>query len=160
MSNITFIKKHEFGSDPFSRRKRIRKSVHSSEGSRSLNRRIELKFGGVIDMGIPQQMNGWIFQRTSELGSGDHALNSSRFPSRFDRVPVYRRLPEIPPSELDEIWHGCCTLNSTQFHRRNRQSDARGGGGSGYKFAIRKKLHGRPRAMLTLSPRASWMIFP
>ena len=48
-------------------------------------------------------MNGWIFQRTSELGSGGHALNSSRFPSRFDRAPVYRGLPEIPPSELDEI---------------------------------------------------------
>ena len=46
-------------------------------------------------MGIPQQMSGWIFQRTSKLGSGDHALNSSRFPSRFDRAPVYRRLPEI-----------------------------------------------------------------
>ena len=106
LSNITFIKKHEFGSDPYSRRKQIRKLVHSSEGSRSLNRRIELKFGGVVDMGIPQQMNGWIFQRTSELGSGDHTLNSSRFPSRFDRAPVYHRLPEIPPSELDEILHG------------------------------------------------------
>jgi hypothetical protein len=154
------MKKHELGPDSYSRRKQIRKLVHSSEGSRSLNRRIELKFGGVVDMGIPQQMNGWIFQRTSELGSGDHALNSSRFPSRFDRAPVYRRLPEIPPSELDEIWHGCCRLNSAQFHRRNRQSDARGGGGSGYKFAVRKKQHGRPRAMLTLSPRAPWMILP
>ena len=48
-------------------------------------------------------MNGWIFQRTSKLGSGDHALDSSRFPSRFDRAPVYRGLPEIPPSEVDEI---------------------------------------------------------
>src|SRR3989337_2203516 len=112
LSNIPFMKRHELGPDSYSRRKQIRKLVHSSEGSRSLNRRIELKFGGVVDMGIPQQMNGWIFQRTSELGSGDHALNSSRFPSRFDRAPVYRRLPEIPPSELDKIWHGCCTLNS------------------------------------------------
>ena len=49
-----FIKKHEFGLDPYSRRKRIRKLIHSSEGSRSLNRQIELKFGGVVDMGIPQ----------------------------------------------------------------------------------------------------------
>ena len=48
-------------------------------------------------------MNGWIFQRTSELGFGDHALNSSRFPSRFDRALVYRSLLEIPPSELDKI---------------------------------------------------------
>ena len=157
---MTFMKKHELGSDSYSRRKQIRKLVHSSEGSQSLNRRIELKFGGVVDMGIPQQMNGWIFQRTSELSSRDHALNSSRFPSRFDRAPVYRRLLEIPPSELDEIWHGCCTLNSAQFHRRNHQSDARGGGGRGYKFAVRKKQHDRLRAMLTLSPRALWMILP
>ena len=85
-------------------------------------------------MGIPQQMNGWIFQRTSELGSGDHALNSSR----FDRAPVYRRLSEIPPSELDEILHGCCRLNSAQFHQRDCQSDALRSGGSGYKFAVRK----------------------
>ena len=89
-------------------------------------------------MGIPQQMNGWIFQRTSELGSGDHALNSSRFPSRFDRAPVYRRLSEIPPSELDEILHGCCRLNYAQFHQRDRQSDALRGGGSGYEFAVWK----------------------
>ena len=54
LSNITFIKKHEFMSDPYSRRKQIRKLVHSSEVSRSLNRWIELKFGGVVDMGIPQ----------------------------------------------------------------------------------------------------------
>ena len=67
-------------------------------------------------MGIPQKMNGWVFQRTSELGSGDHALNSSRFLSKFDRAPVYHRLPEIPPSELDEILHGFCRINSTQFH--------------------------------------------
>ena len=66
-------------------------------------------------MGIPQQMNGWIFQRTSELGSGDHALNSSRFPSRFDRAPVYHGLPEISPSELDEFFQVCCRLNSAQF---------------------------------------------
>ena len=48
-------------------------------------------------------MYGWIFQRTSELGSGDHTLNSSRFSSRFDRAPVYHRLPEIPPSELEKF---------------------------------------------------------
>ena len=89
-------------------------------------------------MGIPQQMNGSIFQRTSELGSGDHALNSSRFPSGFDRAPVYRRLSEIPPSELDEIFHGCCRLNSAQFHQSDRQSDTRGGGGGRYEFAVQK----------------------
>ena len=89
-------------------------------------------------MGIPQQMNGWIFQRTSELEARHHALNSSRFPSRFDRAPVYRRLPEISPSELDEIVQGCCRLNSAQFHQRDRQSDALRGDGSGYKFAVRK----------------------
>ena len=43
-------------------------------------------------MGIPQLINGWIFQRTAELEAGHHALNSSRFSSRFDRAPVYRRL--------------------------------------------------------------------
>ena len=137
MSEIAFIKKMNSGRIRSRAENGSEKVVHSSEGSRSLNHRIELKFGGVVDMGIPQQMNGWIFQRTSELGSGDRALNSSRFPSGFDGAPVYHRLPEIPPSELDEIWHGCCTLNSAQFHRRNRQSDARGGG-SGYKFAVRK----------------------
>ena len=89
-------------------------------------------------MGIPEKMNGWIFQRTTELGSGDHALNSSRFPSRFDKAPVYRRLPEIPPSELDEILHGCCRLNSAQLHQRDRQSDVLRGGGSEYKFSYRK----------------------
>ena len=51
-------------------------------------------------MGIPQSINGWIFQRRSELEAGHHALNSSR----FDRAPVYRRLSEIPPSELEEIF--------------------------------------------------------
>ena len=64
-------------------------------------------------MGILQQMNGWIFQKTPEMGSGDYALNSSRFLSGFDRAPVYRRLSEIPPSELDEIFQGCCRLDST-----------------------------------------------
>ena len=117
---ITFIKKHEFRSDPYSRRKWIRALVHPSEGSRSLNCRIELKFVGVVDMGIPQPINGWIFQRTSELEAGHHALNSSRFPSRFDRAPVYHGLPEISPSEPDEIFQGCCRLNSAQFHRSNR----------------------------------------
>ena len=58
LSIIPFMKKHELGADSYSRRKQIRKLVHSSEGSRSLNRRIELKFGGVVDMGILQQMNG------------------------------------------------------------------------------------------------------
>ena len=111
-------------------------------------------------MGITQHMNGWIFQRTSDLGCGDHTLNSSRFPSRFDRAPVYRRLSKIPPSKLDEIFQGCCRLNSAQFHQRDRQSDALRGGGSGYKFAVRKKQHDRLRAMLTLSPRALWMILP
>ena len=72
------------------------------------------------------------------MGSGDHALNSSRFPSRFDRAPVYRRLSEIPPSELDEILHGCCRLNFAQFHQRDRQNDALRGGDSVYKFVVRK----------------------
>ena len=115
-----FIKKHEFGSDPYSRRKQIRKFVHSSEGSRSLNRQIELKFGGVVDMGFPQLINGWIFQRTSELGSRNHALNSSKFPSGFYSAQVYRRLSEIPPSELDEIFQGCCRIDSAQFHQSDR----------------------------------------
>ena len=57
----------------------------------------------MVDIGIPQPINGWIFQRTSELEAGHHALNSSKFPSRFDRAPIYRGLPEIPPSELDEF---------------------------------------------------------
>lgn len=95
MSEITFIKKMNSGRIRSRVENRCEKVVHSSEGSRSLNRRIELKFGGVVDMGVPHQRNGWIFQRISELGSGDHALNSSGFPSRFDRAPVYRRLPEI-----------------------------------------------------------------
>ena len=89
-------------------------------------------------MRILQPMNGGIFQCMSEQDDGPLALNSSRFLSRFDRAPVYRRLPEIPPSELDKILHGCCRINSAQFHQRNRQSDARGGGGSGYKFAVQK----------------------
>ena len=89
-------------------------------------------------MRILEQMNSWILQRTSEVGSGDHALNSSRFPSRFDRAPVYRGLPEISPSELDEFFQGCSGLNSAQFHRRDHQSDALRGGGSRYKFAVWK----------------------
>ena len=55
-------------------------------------------------MGIPQQINGWILQRTSELDAGYHALNSSGFSSRFNRAPVYRRLPEIPPSEYKKFY--------------------------------------------------------
>ena len=51
----------------------------------------------MVDIGIPQPINGWIFQRTSELEAGHHALNPSRFPSRFDRAPIYHRLLEIPP---------------------------------------------------------------
>ena len=108
----------------------------------------------MVDIGIPQLINGWIFQRTSKLGAGDHALNSSRFPSRFDRAPVYRRLPEIPPSELDEILHSCCRLNSVQFHQRNRQSDARGGGGSGYKFAV-PKIARSPKGNVDVEPPSS-----
>ena len=88
-------------------------------------------------------MNGWIFQRTSELGSGDHALNSSRFLFRLDRPPVYHRSPEIPPSERDEILQGCYILNSAPSHRSNRQTDARGGGDSGYDFAVQKKKTAR-----------------
>ena len=38
-----------------------------------------------------QAINGWIFQRTSELEAGHHALNSSKFPSRLDRASVYHR---------------------------------------------------------------------
>ena len=55
-------------------------------------------------MEIPQKMNGWIFQITSELGSRDHALNSSRFPSRFDRAPVYHRSSEIPTSDAMKFY--------------------------------------------------------
>ena len=100
-------------------------------------------------------MNGWIFQRTSELGSGDHALNSSRFPSRFDRALVYHRLPEIPPSELNEILHGCCRINSTQFHQRDRQGDAQRGGGSEYKFTVRKKKARSPEGNVDVEPPSS-----
>ena len=74
----------------------------------------------------------------SELEAGHHALNSSRFPSRFDMAPVYRGLPEIPPSELDEIFQGCYRFNSAQFHQSDRQSDTRGGGGGRYEFAVQK----------------------
>ena len=73
-------------------------------------------------MEILQKMNGWIFERTSELGSGDHALNSSRFSSRLSRPPVYQTSPEIPPSKGDEILQGCCILNSAQFHQRVHKS--------------------------------------
>ena len=74
--------------------------------SRAEDSWIELSFGKVVDMGIPQQINGWILQRTSDLDAGYHALNSSGFLPRFNRATVYRRLPEIPPSELDEIFAG------------------------------------------------------
>ena len=57
----------------------------------------------MVDIGILQPINGWIFQRTSELEAGHHALNTSKFPSRFDRAPVYRGLPKIPPSELEKF---------------------------------------------------------
>ena len=92
----------------------------------------------MVDIGISQPINGWIFQRKSELEAGHHALNSSGFSSRFNAALVYRRLPEIPPSELDEIFQGWCRLNSAQFHRSNRQSDARGGVDGGCKFAVQK----------------------
>ena len=45
----------------------------------------------MVDIGIPQPINGWIFQRKSEQESGHHALNSSGFSSRFNAAPVYRR---------------------------------------------------------------------
>ena len=99
-------------------------------------------------------MNGWILQRTSELGSGDHALKSSRFPSRFDRARVYRRLPEIPRSELEMFLHGCCRLNYAQFHQRDRQSDALRGGGSGYKFAV-PKIARSPKGNVDVEPPSS-----
>jgi hypothetical protein len=63
-------------------------------------------------MGIPQPMNGGIIQTMSELEAGHLALNSSRFPSRFGRAPVYCRSPEIPPPERDEILQGYSRLNS------------------------------------------------
>ena len=91
-----------------------------------------------MDIGIPQPINGWIFQTTSELEAGHHALNSSRFSSRLDRAPVYHGLPEIPPSELDEIFQGCYRPNSAQFHQSDRQSDTRGGGGGSYEFTVQK----------------------
>ena len=99
-------------------------------------------------------MIGWILQRTSELDAGYHALNSSGFSSRFNRAPVYRRLSEIPPSELDEILHGCYRLNSTQFHQRDRQSDALRGGGSGYKFAVWRTARS-PESNVDVEPPSS-----
>ena len=105
-------------------------------------------------MEIPQRMNGWIFQITSELGSGDHALNSSRFPSRFDRAPVYRGLPEIPPSELDEIFQGCCRLNSAQSHRSNRKTDTRGGGVGG-SSSLSRKIARSPEGNVDVEPLSS-----
>ena len=57
----------------------------------------------MVDIEIPQPINSWIFQRTSELEAGHHALNSSKFPSRFDRATVYRGLPEIPPSNSTKL---------------------------------------------------------
>jgi hypothetical protein len=130
----------ELGSDSFSRRKHIQKLKHSSDVSRSLNGRIELKFSGVIDMGIPQPRNGWIFQNMSELTDGLLAPNLSRFPSRLDRAPVYLRLSEIPPLESGKILRGCFRLNFPQFHQSNRQSDARGGRDSERESAVQKKL--------------------
>ena len=108
----------------------------------------------MVDIGIPQPINGWIFQRTSELEAGHHALNSSRFPSRFDRAPVYRGLPEIPPSELDEIFQDCCRLNSAQFHQSDRQSDTRGGGGGRHKSAIQKTAQS-PEGNVDVEPPGS-----
>ena len=68
-------------------------------------------------MGIRQPINGWIFQRTSELGARDHALNSSRFPFRFDRAPIYRSLLEIPSLEFDEIFVGCVDTIPRNFNK-------------------------------------------
>ena len=59
----------------------------------------------MVDVGIPKPINGWIVQRTSELEAGHHALNSSRFPSRFDRAPVY--------ADCQRFLH----RNSTKFSR-------------------------------------------
>ena len=39
-----------------------------------------------------------------------------QIPFRFDRALVYHRLSEIPPSELDEILHGCSRRNFALFH--------------------------------------------
>ena len=89
-------------------------------------------------MGILQLISGWIFQRTSELDAGHPAPNSSGFSSRFNTAPVYRRLPKIPPSELDEIFQGSFRFNSALFHRSNRRTDVQGGGDDGRKFAIQK----------------------
>ena len=63
----------------------------------------------------------------SELDGGLLALNSSRFPSKFDSAPVDRSLPEIPPWEHDAILEGFSRLNSAQFHQSNHQSNAQGG---------------------------------
>jgi hypothetical protein len=89
-------------------------------------------------MRIPQPMNGGIFQTMSELEAGHLALNSSRFTSRFDRAPVFRRSPKIPPSEYDEILQGHYRLNSAQFHQGNRQGDARGSGDDEHESLSRK----------------------
>ena len=97
----------------------------------------------MVDIVILQPINGWIFQRKSEQESGHHALNSSRSSFRFDKAPVCRGLPEIPPLELDEIFQGCCRFNSALFHQSNRQTDAQGGRDGGYKSAARKTARSR-----------------
>ena len=89
-------------------------------------------------MGIPQPMNGGIFQTMSKLEAQHLALNSSRFPSRFDRAPVFRRSPKIPPSEYDEILWGHYRLHSAQFHQSNRQGDARGSEDDEHELLSRK----------------------
>ena len=104
-------------------------------------------------MGIPQQMNGWIFQRTSELGSGDYALNSSKFPSGFDRAPVYHRCQRFLHRNsmkfsrvvVDSIPH-----NSTKGIVKAILEEVVVADTS----SLSEKQHGRLRAMLTLSPRA------
>ena len=49
---------------------------------------------------------------------------------------------------------GCCRLNSAQFHRSNRLSDTRGGGGGGYGFATRK-IARSPEGNVDVDPPSS-----
>ena len=55
----------------------------------------------MVDIGIPQPINGWIFQRKSELEAGHHALNSSGFSSRF----LHRNSTKFSRVVVDSIPH-------------------------------------------------------
>lgn len=61
---------------------------------RSLKRQIDLKFWGVVDKKILHDVNGWIFQRMSELAVGLVLPDSRRFhpdPTGSGYIGDYRR---------------------------------------------------------------------